>query len=277
MNWLKIDDTLKQFLEEDILWEDITSSFVDDNKISKATIKLKQSGVVCGLLFAKRVFELLGIKNIFLKANEGEYLEQNTIIMELSGYSKHLLMGERVALNILQSLSGIATEAFEMSNLIKDYGVGLLDTRKTTPGYRFFEKYAVRVGGGLNHRFSLYDMVLIKDNHINVYGSISKAVETIRRHISMAYKIEVEVKSIQELQEAISLPIDIVLLDNFSVDNVEKAINIIRTQAPYIKIEISGQIRKSNILEYAKHRPDFISSGAIIHSSKWVDISMDIY
>ncbi len=274
MNWLKIDDALKSFLEEDILWEDITSSSIDEEKEAIGFIKLKQKGVVCGLLFAKRVFELLGISNILLKAKDGEYLEPSSIIMELQGKAKYLLMGERVALNMLQSLSGIATEAFEISNLIKDHGIRLLDTRKTTPGYRFFEKYAVIVGGASNHRFALYDMVLIKDNHVNIYGSISKAVNSIK---GFMHKIEVEVKNFEELYEAILLPIDMVLLDNFSIEDAKQAIDITRERAPRIKIELSGGINRANIIEYAKLRPDFISSGAVIHSSKWLDISMDIF
>lgn len=273
MNWLKIDDALKNFIEEDILWEDITSSYIDEEKQAAGIIKIKQEGIICGLLFAKRVFELLGISNIILKAKEGDYLEKS-IVMELQGKAKYLLMGERVALNLLQSLSGIATESYYISNLIKEYGVKLLDTRKTTPGYRFFEKYAVKVGGGQNHRFALYDMVLIKDNHINVYGSISKAVNAIKDNM---HKIEVEVKNFEELEEAISLPIDMVLLDNFSIEDAKKAINFVREKAHHIKIEISGGINRSNILEYAKLKPDFISSGAIIHSSKWIDMSMDIF
>ncbi|MGC8649409.1 MAG: carboxylating nicotinate-nucleotide diphosphorylase [Hydrogenobaculum sp.] len=275
MNWLKIDEAIKSFLEEDIGWGDITSSALPDNLNAKGFIKVKEAGVVSGIFFAKRVFELLGVKDIVLKAKDGDFVDKKDIIMELFGSAKALLMGERVALNLIQSLSGIATETKFMVDKIKDFGVKLLDTRKTTPGYRFFEKYAVRTGAGTNHRFALYDMVLIKDNHINLYGSISKAVKEIRKHLSMAYKIEVEVSNFEQLEEAISLDIDFVLLDNFTVEDAKKAIELVREKSS-IKIELSGEINKSNIEEYAKTRPDYISSGAIIHSSKWLNASMDI-
>ncbi len=275
MNWLKIDNALKSFLEEDIGWEDITSSPLPDDLEARAFIKVKESGVVSGLFFAKRVFELLGINNIILKAKDGDFVNKSDTLMELKGSAKALLMGERVSLNIIQSLSGISTETRYIVDRIKDFGVRLLDTRKTTPGYRFFEKYAVRAGAGTNHRFALYDMVLIKDNHINVYGSISKAVKEIRKHLSMAYKVEVEVSSFEQLQEALNCDIDIVLLDNFSVEDAKRAIEFVREYSS-VKIELSGEINRSNIEEYAKIRPDFISSGAIIHSSKWLNASMDI-
>ncbi|MFP3206971.1 MAG: carboxylating nicotinate-nucleotide diphosphorylase, partial [Hydrogenobaculum sp.] len=231
--------------------------------------------VVSGLFFAKRVFELLGVKDITLKAKDGDLVNKKDIIMELQGNAKALLMGERVALNLIQSLSGIATQTKFMLDKIKDYEVKLLDTRKTTPGYRFFEKYAVRTGAGTNHRFALYDMVLIKDNHINLYGSISKAVQQIRKNLSMAYKVEVEVSNFEQLEEALNLDIDMILLDNFGVEDAKKAIELIRKRSS-IKIELSGEINKDNIEEYAKTRPDYISSGAIIHSSKWLNASMDI-
>ncbi|MGC8677481.1 MAG: carboxylating nicotinate-nucleotide diphosphorylase [Hydrogenobaculum sp.] len=275
MNWLKIDEAIKSFLEEDIGWGDITSSALPDNLNAKGFIKVKESGIVSGIFFAKRVFELLGVKDIVLKAKDGDFVNKQDIIMELFGSAKALLMGERVALNLIQSLSGIATETKFMVDKIKDFGVKLLDTRKTTPGYRFFEKYAVRTGAGTNHRFALYDMALIKDNHINLYGSISKAVKEIRKHLSMAYKIEVEVSNFEQLEEAISLDIDFVLLDNFTVEDAKKAIELVREKSS-IKVELSGEINKSNIEEYAKTRPDYISSGAIIHSSKWLNASMDI-
>jgi len=275
MNWLKIDEALKSFLEEDIGWGDITSSGLPDNLNAKGFIKVKESGVVSGLFFAKRVFELLGVKDIMLKAKDGDLVNKKDIIMELQGNAKALLMGERVALNLIQSLSGIATETKFMLDKIKDYEVKLLDTRKTTPGYRFFEKYAVRTGAGTNHRFALYDMVLIKDNHINLYGSVSKAVQQIRKNLSMAYKVEVEVSNFEQLEEALNLDIDMILLDNFGVEDAKKAIELIRKRSS-IKIELSGEINKDNIEEYAKTRPDYISSGAIIHSSKWLNASMDI-
>mgnify|MGYP001772475439 CR=1 FL=1 len=275
MNWLKIDEAIKSFLEEDIGWGDITSSALPDNLNAKGFIKVKESGVVSGIFFAKRVFELLGVKDITLKAKDGDFVGKKDIVLELSGSAKALLMGERVALNLIQSLSGIATETKFMVDKIKDFGVKLLDTRKTTPGYRFFEKYAVMTGAGTNHRFALYDMVLIKDNHINLYGSISKAVQEIRKHLSMAYKVEVEISNFEQLEEALGLDIDFVLLDNFSVEDAKKAIELVRRKSS-IKIELSGEINKSNIEEYAKTRPDYISSGAIIHSSKWLNASMDI-
>ncbi len=276
MNWLKIDEALKSFLEEDISWEDITSEALLSSLVLKGVIKTKEDGVLAGGVFAKRVFELLGISNVILKAQDGEYTKKGDVILEAIGSAKSLLMGERVSLNILQSLSGIATQTKHMGDIISNYEVKLLDTRKTTPGYRFFEKYAVRMGSGTNHRFALYDMVLIKDNHIKAYGSISNAVNKIMEHLSMAYKIELEVENFEQIKEALTLPIDIILLDNFSPTDAKKAIDIIRDSSKHIKIEISGEINQHNIEEYAKTKPDFISSGAIIHSSKWLNMSMDL-
>jgi nicotinate-nucleotide pyrophosphorylase (carboxylating) len=235
----------------------------------------KDSGILAGLPFAVRVFRLLGGElNIISAIREGSSFKKGDILLELEGNAKTLLMGERVALNILQRLSGIATKTRRMVEKIQDLPVKLLDTRKTTPGFRLFEKYAVKVGGGENHRFALYDMVMIKDNHIKMAGSVEEAVRRVRQLISPVYKVEVEVSTFEELLKVLTLPIDIVMLDNFSLEDAKEAVSIIRQERPDLLIEISGGINEANIRSYAETGCDLISSGSIIHSARWLDLSM---
>ncbi|NPA58535.1 MAG: carboxylating nicotinate-nucleotide diphosphorylase, partial [Aquificae bacterium] len=194
------------------------------------------------------------------------------IIATVVGSGKSLLKGERVMLNIMQRLSGIATNTRRFVERIKDTGAVLLDTRKTTPGFRAFEKYAVRVGGGKNHRFALYDMVLIKDNHIALAGGITEAVKQIGDRVSPMVKVEVEVSDLNQLEEAVGLDrVDVVMLDNFSVEQVREAVKL---NGKRKKLEVSGNITLENIRDYALTGVDFISSGALIHSARWLDISL---
>jgi len=185
-------------------------------------------------------------------------------------------MGERLALNILQRLSGIATKTARLVEKIKDLPVKLLDTRKTTPGFRLFEKYAVKVGGGENHRFALYDMVMIKDNHIKVAGSIKEAVNRVRQIIPPFYKVEVEVSNFEELEEVLGLPVDIVMLDNFTPEQARQAVSLIRAKNPSLEIEISGGINEDNVRDFALAGADYLSSGSVIHSARWLDLSLKV-
>ena len=277
MNPLLVDELLKSYLNEDIGRADLSAEGVFRGERVKAVVKAKEDGILAGLPFAVRVFKLLdGSLKFSSPLREGMEFKKGDILLEVEGNAKAILMGERVALNILQRLSGIATKTRKMVEKIRDLPVRLLDTRKTTPGFRLFEKYAVKVGGGENHRFALYDMVMIKDNHIKVAGGVEEAVRRVRELIPPVYKVEVEVSNFEELLKVLRLPVDIVMLDNFSVEEAREAIRIIREAGKPFEIEISGGIREDNIREYALTGVDYISSGSVIHSARWLDLSMKV-
>ena len=277
MNPLLVDRLLEEYLNEDIGRADLTAEGVFRGERVKAVIKAKEDGVLAGLPFAVRTFRLLdGSLKFSSPLREGMEFKKGDILLEVEGNAKSILMGERVALNILQRLSGIATKTRKMVEKIRDLPVRLLDTRKTTPGFRLFEKYAVKVGGGENHRFGLYDMVLIKDNHIKVAGGVEEAVRRVRELIPPVYKVEVEVSNFEELLKVLRLPVDIVMLDNFSVEDAAEAVKIIREAGKPFEVEISGGIKEENIRDYALTGVDYISSGSIIHSARWLDLSMKV-
>jgi nicotinate-nucleotide pyrophosphorylase (carboxylating) len=276
MNPLIVEELLSSYLKEDIGRVDLTTEGIYRGEKIKAVILAKESGIIAGIPFAAKIFRLLGTVNFKFHIWEGKNFQKGDIIMEISGDAKAILMGERTALNLLQRLSGIATKTFNMVKKIKNYKVKLLDTRKTTPGFRLFEKYAVKVGGGENHRYALYDMVLIKDNHIKVAGSIKEAVRRVKSLIPPFYKIEVETTNLKEVEEALEVGVDIIMLDNFTVEDIRKAVQLIRNSRKEVLIEVSGGINEENIEEYAKTGIDFISSGSIIHSAKWIDLSLKV-
>ena len=277
MNPLLVDKLLKEYLLEDIGRADLSAEGVFRGERVRAVIKAKSEGILAGLPFASRVFKLLG-SDVEIKPikGEGQRFERGETLVVIEGNAKTILMGERLALNLLQRLGGIALKTSKMVERVKDLPVRILDTRKTTPGFRLFEKYAVKVGGGENHRFALYDMVMVKDNHIAVAGSISEAVRRVREIIPPVYKIEVEVSNFKQLEEVLTLPVDIVMLDNFSVEGAKEAVKKIRKRRPDLKVEISGGITLENVRDYALSGADFISSGSIIHSAPWVDLSLKI-
>ena len=277
MNPLLVDELLKNYLNEDIGRADLSAEGIFRGERVKAVIKAKEDGILAGLPFAVRVFKLLdGNLRFSSPLREGMEFKKGDILLEVEGNAKAILMGERVALNILQRLSGIATKTRKMVEKIRDLPVRLLDTRKTTPGFRLFEKYAVKVGGGENHRFALYDMVMIKDNHIKVAGGVEEAIRRVRELIPPVYKVEVEVSDFEELLKVLHLPVDIVMLDNFSVEDAREAVKIIRKTGKPFEIEISGGIKENNIREYALTGVDYISSGSVIHSARWLDLSMKV-
>ena len=277
MNPLLVDELLKNYLNEDIGRVDLATEGVFRGERIKAVVKAKEDGVLAGLPFAVRVFKLLdGSLKFSSPLREGMEFKRGDILLEVEGSAKPILMGERVALNILQRLSGIATKTRKMVSKIKDLPVRLLDTRKTTPGFRLFEKYAVKVGGGENHRFALYDMAMIKDNHIKVAGGIEEAVRRVKELIPPVYKVEVEVSNFEELLRVLKLPVDIVMLDNFPVEDAKEAVKIIREAGKPFELEVSGGINEENIRDYALTGVDYISSGSIIHSARWLDLSMKI-
>lgn len=235
----------------------------------------KSSGVIGGLAVAEQVFTALDNKVYFeAVVNDGNGVQSGQVVANISGPLQPILTGERTALNFLQRMSGIATQTANLVSEISSTGCRLLDTRKTVPGLRSFDKLAVEIGGGINHRSGLYDMVLIKDNHIEVSGSIAVAVKSVRAHFSQNNKIlpiEVEVKNLIELKEALSLNIDRIMLDNMSVNMIKKAVGITAGKIP---LEVSGNISLSNIKTVADTGVDFISVGAITHSVPAMDISL---
>ena len=262
---------LLEFLKEDIGHQDITTDSLDTDRYIEAYMIAKEEGVLAGIEFAKEVYNLVGDCKLENFVKDGASIKKGDILAIVYGSGKSILKAERLSLNIVQRLSGIATLTNKYVEKIKDTGVRLLDTRKTTPGFRAFEKYAVKVGGGDNHRFALYDMVMIKDNHIALAGSITEAVNQIKKKVSPMVKIEVEVSSFEQLEEALKNPVDVIMLDNMSATDVKKAVKLIDKSK---LVEVSGNITVENIRDYALAGPDFISTGAVIHSAKWLDISL---
>jgi nicotinate-nucleotide pyrophosphorylase (carboxylating) len=262
-------------LEEDIGFGDLTTeSIVPNDLYIKAYIITKEEGVIAGMPVAEEVFKFVDSTiNFTSKVSEGEKVKKDEIIAEIQGKAKTILTCERTALNFLQRLSGIATFTNYCVDLAKPYGVKILDTRKTTPLLRILEKYAVKVGGGENHRFALYDMVLIKDNHIKIAGSISSAIKRVREKIPPFYKIEVETENLEQVKEALENKVDIIMLDNMNVKDIKRAVEIIDGKA---MIEVSGNIKPEDIKIIAPLGINFISMGKLTHSVKSLDISLEV-
>ena len=275
MNYLGLNDLIKRSLEEDIGYGDITTmSTVPAEQISEGLFIVKAAGVIAGLEVAQAVFNYLDPESIFTSLiKDGDIVQSGDVIAKVRGRSRALLTGERTALNFLQRLSGIASQARQLAEIIKDSPAVLLDTRKTTPGLRVLEKYAVAVGGARNHRFGLYDGVMIKDNHIIAAGGIKKAVSMARASVPHTLKIEVEVENLEQLNEAIDAKADIIMLDNMDMDAMKAAVAIVKGRA---LLEASGGIKPANLREVAQTGVDFISMGALTHSAVSLDISFDI-
>ena len=271
----KMDPIILRGLDEDISYIDITSDvLLSATAKSVAEMKTKAAGVIAGLHVAKRVFELVDDSlEVEVLIEDGSYVESETVIFRVSGSSRSILKGERVALNLLQRMSGIATMSFRYSEEVKDYKLRVVDTRKTTPGIRILEKYAVKMGGCSNHRFNLSDAVMIKDNHIKAVGSITEAVTIAQKEIPHTTKIEVEVESLEQLKEALTVKADIIMLDNMSNDIMAEAVNINNGQAI---LEASGNITIERIKSIAEIGIDVVSIGALTHSVMAFDISMNI-
>ena len=262
-------------LKEDIGHSDITTeNLIDADSTGVGKIIAREPLVIAGLDTASQVFQKLD-PEISFRSNykDGDTVEPEKVIAEIKGKVRALLMGERVALNFLQHLSGIATVTRSYISRIKDLSVRLVDTRKTTPGWRVLEKYAVRVGGANNHRMGLYDGVLIKDNHIAASGGIAHAVKKIKNNISHLVKIEVEVSSFDQVKEAVDSRADVIMLDNMDVDQINKAVQYIDHRAI---VEVSGGVTAESLIPLAQTGVDIISAGALTHSAGSVDISMNI-
>jgi len=270
-----VDKIIEQALLEDIGTGDITTeSIIPSNLKAKGIIKTSDEGVIAGLDIARLVFQKLDSDNTFQeKIKDGTKITQGKLLAEITGSARTILKGERVALNFLQRMSGIATITSKFCQEVKDFPVRIVDTRKTTPGLRILEKYAVRMGGGHNHRFGLYDAVLIKDNHIAAAGGIKSAVNSVRKQISHTVKIEVEVENLSQLQEALEMRVDVIMLDNMNLNVMKKAV---KTAKDKVLLEASGRVTLENVKEIAQTGVDLISIGALTHSVKSLDISMEI-
>jgi nicotinate-nucleotide pyrophosphorylase (carboxylating) len=244
---------------------------------SKGIIHVKESGVIAGMPIAEQVFRIVDPALLFIsKIQDGAAAEKGAVLAEVSGSTRSILLGERLALNLLQRLSGIATRTRQFVDALEGAPVRLVDTRKTTPGHRSLEKYAVRVGGGHNHRFGLYDAVMIKDNHIKGAGGIKAAVVAARTQIPHTMKIEVEVESFDQLDEALEAGADIILLDNMSPEAMKRAVDIVKARAPHIVVEASGQVTLQTIKAIALSGVDVISVGRLTYSVQALDISLDL-
>nr|WP_294492625.1 carboxylating nicotinate-nucleotide diphosphorylase [uncultured Anaerosporobacter sp.] len=270
---VNIDEYLKNALKEDITSEDVTTnSVMRTYKKGSAQLICKEDGVICGLSVFARVFELLDSRVIFETTyHDGDVMKKGDLIGTVTGDIRALLSGERTALNYLQRMSGIATYTNEYAKELKGYKTTLLDTRKTTPGMRPFEKYAVRIGGGSNHRYNLSDGILLKDNHIGAAGSVTKAVAMAKEYAPFVRKIEVEVENLDMVAEAIAAGADIIMLDNMDNETMRKAVEIIGDKA---KTECSGNVTKERLREIAEIGVDFVSSGALTHSAPIIDFSL---
>lgn len=275
LNSLLLNKIIYRCLMEDIGTGDITTdSLVAADAITTGIIHAKESGVIAGIVVAEKVFKYIEPEIIFdAKVKDGDKVEPRTVLAEVKGNARAILTGERLALNFLQRLSGIATKTAALVELVSMYPTRIVDTRKTTPGLRALEKYAVKVGGGYNHRFGLYDAILIKDNHIKVAGGISQAVNLARRSNPHTVKIEVEVQDLEGVEEALAVNADIIMLDNMEPSIMREAVEMIKGRA---LVEASGGVSEETVVAVAKSGVDLISVGALTHSVKALDISLDI-
>ncbi len=268
-----VDDIIKRAISEDINYIDVTTDYLlDKNTITTAKFIAKDSGVLAGIDVALRVFELLDSKIEFeVLIKDGQKVKKGDVIAKMKGSVVSLLKGERTALNLLQHMSGIATATNRCVELVAGTNATIAETRKTLPGLRALQKYAVVVGGGRNHRFNLSDAAMLKDNHIDAYGSLTNAVKALREKTGHMVKIEVETRNLDELNEALQSGADVIMLDNMDYDTMKKAVEITNGRA---KLEASGNITLDNIRDVALTGVDIISLGALTHSVKCFDISM---
>ena len=270
---MQADQLIRMALQEDITSEDVSTNAVMPTA-TRGTVDLiaKEDGVIAGLDIYARVFTILDEKTeIGFFCKDGDEVKKGELMATVTGDIRVLLSGERVALNYLQRMSGIATYTRQVSKLLEGSKVTLLDTRKTTPNCRVFEKYAVRVGGGCNHRYNLSDGVLLKDNHIGAAGSVTKAVQMAKAYAPFVRKIEIEVETLEQVREAVEAGADIIMLDNMTPEVMRQAVELIDGRA---QTECSGNITKENIQKIREIGVDFVSSGALTHSAPILDISM---
>ncbi len=270
---LNADELIRMALREDISSEDVsTNSVMPEAKPGEVELICKQDGIICGMDVYERVFKILDENTVVEKyVKDGDEVKKGQLMAKVKGDIRVLLSGERVALNYLQRMSGIATYTNEVASLLKGSKTVLLDTRKTTPNMRIFEKYAVKCGGGQNHRYNLSDGILLKDNHIGAAGSITKAIEMAKAYAPFVRKIEIETETLEQVKEAVEAGADIIMLDNMDVATMKEAVKIIDGRA---KTECSGNVTRENIANIIDSGVDYVSSGALTHSAPILDISM---
>lgn len=270
---INVDDYIINTLKEDITSEDVsTNAVMPEDKQGKADLICKQDGIICGLTVFERTFKLLDENSRFeTDVKDGDFVKKGQLIGVIYGDIKVILSGERTALNYLQRMSGIATITREYVKELEGTGTTLLDTRKTTPNMRPFEKHAVKVGGGTNHRYNLSDGVLLKDNHIGAAGSITKAIQMAKAYAPFVRKIEIETETLEQVQEALDAGADIIMLDNMDNETMRKAVEMVNGKA---QTECSGNVTKERLKEIAEIGVDFVSSGALTHSAPIMDISL---
>ena len=275
LDWKKIDQVIEWALNEDVGMGDLTTDgIIEEETQARGKIIAKDNLILAGIDIVPRIFEksllTFNFKPFF---KDGDFVPKGEIIEIIEGNAKIILTYERVVLNFLQRLSGIATNASKYASEVEGTKAKIVDTRKTTPGWRMLEKYAVKVGGGENHRFGLFDAVLIKDNHITLCGGIKEAVERIRNFIPPYLKVEVEASNLKEVKDALEAGAEIILLDNMSINDIGEAVKLINGKTV---IEVSGGVNLSNIKEIASMEVDLISIGALTHSASAVDMSMKV-
>ena len=270
---LNVDPWIISALKEDITSEDVsTNSVMPHPQAGEVELICKEDGIICGLQVFERVFTLLDEKTtVEFLVQDGAEVHKGQLMAKVHGDIRTLLCGERTALNYLQRMSGIATYTHSVAELLKGTGIKLLDTRKTTPNNRIFEKYAVRIGGGNNHRYNLSDGVLLKDNHIGAAGGVKEAIAAAKEYAPFVRKIEVEVENLDMVKEAVEAGADIIMLDNMDTDALKEAIAYINGRA---EIEVSGNVTKENIARLTGLGVDYVSSGALTHSAPILDISL---
>ncbi|MBQ3127403.1 MAG: carboxylating nicotinate-nucleotide diphosphorylase [Clostridia bacterium] len=270
---INADDLILNALKEDITSEDVsTNSVMPHYQLGEVDLICKEDGIIAGLEVFKRVFELLDADTkIEFSVNDGDRVKNGQKLGTVRGDIRVLLSGERTALNYLQRMSGIATYTRTVADMLEGTGTKLLDTRKTTPGMRIFEKYAVKVGGGYNHRFNLSDGILLKDNHIGAAGGVKEAVAMAKEYAPFVRKIEIEVENLEMLKEALEAGADIIMLDNMSIEDMKKAVELCDGKA---ETECSGNVTKENVAKLTRIGVNYISSGALTHSSPILDLSL---
>ena len=270
---INVDEYILNTLREDITSEDVsTNAVMPEDRQGKAELICKQDGVICGLGIFERTFKLLDETSRFeTEVRDGDFVKKGQLIGVIYGDIKAILSGERTGLNYLQRMSGIATMTREYMDELKGYKTVLLDTRKTTPNMRPFEKYAVTVGGATNHRYNLSDGVLLKDNHIGAAGSITKAIQMAKAYAPFVRKIEIETETLEQVQEALDAGADIIMLDNMDNETMKKAVEMIGGKA---QTECSGNVTKARLKEIAEIGVDFVSCGALTHSAPIMDVSL---
>lgn len=274
LNRFYIEEHVKKALQEDIDFEDITTdNLTDDTDTMKCYLNTREDGVFCGKDVFDTVFKVL-TDNISIKFffKDGDVIKKGDKLAEISGSARAILTAERTALNYVQRLSGIATKSRQFQDAIREYGVRMVDTRKTTPNFRIFEKYAVKVGSGYVHRFNLSDLAMVKDNHVRFAGSITNAVKKLKQNISHAHKIEVECDTLEQVKEALSCEADIIMLDNMTINTMKEAVKIIDHKAI---VEASGNVDLDTLREIAATGVDIISSSAIVAKAPTLDLGLD--